>query len=438
VEIYRGSGATWQGSGALGGTVNVVTRSESGEPVNRIGFSGGSFDTYEGSIFRAATAGAIDYSLGYCGFATQGDFRFARPTHVFEDGQRSSFSPDETERFNNDRVQHGSTIGLGAPLGRGRLRFSDYFAHSRGGEPGIDCCTDVDAGQNLEARSTDWSNLAQLRWDATSLGRFGNDVALSVYHRYESSAFDERLRPNEFTDPIDVKADISTLGARFADRWKLALGPSLHVPGLQLDFAHDRFASDEQSDLSRAMTAATLDDRIALFNERLLVAAALRADWTEDFGWHWIPSLGIVANPLPWLRMRGNAGRAFRVPNFDELYHPDQGFIRGNPDLEPEDGVNLDAGIELKLAQLGPLSQVRLAASYFWRSIDDAIVWVLISDRPSTCASRSTTPSSTRHGMRRGCGFPASRSARPSAASRSAPLRSGSWWARRSTPATSS
>ncbi|HEY5657065.1 MAG TPA: TonB-dependent receptor, partial [Myxococcota bacterium] len=92
--------------------------------------------------------------------------------------------------------------------------------------------------------------------------------------------------------------------------------------------------------------------------------------------------------PLPWLRIRGNAGRAFRVPTFDELYLPDKGYIRGNPTLAPEDAVNLDAGFELQLAQLGPLSQLTLAASYFWRSIDDSIVWILIN--PSTVAPINT------------------------------------------------
>jgi outer membrane cobalamin receptor len=386
-EIYRGSGATWQGSGALGGTVNLVTRSEAGDPVNRIGFSAGSFDTYDGSIFRAANAGPVDYSLGYCGFATEGDFRFQRPTYVSEDGQDSAFDYEEAERINNDRIQHGATLGLGVPLGRGRLHFGDYFAHSDGGEPGIDYCNEIDGCQNREARSTDWSNLAQLRWGATALGRLGDDLALSVYHRYESSAFEDPPS-DDYSDAIDVTANISTLGARFADRWKLTLGPSHHAPGLQLDFTHDRLDADEQPDQLRSMAAATLDDRVTFFDERLLVSAALRADWTEDFGWHWIPSLGIVVTPLRWLRVRGNAGRAFRVPNFDELYHPDQGFIRGNPNLQPEDAVNLDAGFELVLAQLGPLSQLRLSASYFWRNIDDAIVWVLISD--STIAPINT------------------------------------------------
>ena len=55
VEILRGAGATRQGSGAVGGSVNLVTRSATDQPVNRVGFSGGSFETWEGSLFRAAS-----------------------------------------------------------------------------------------------------------------------------------------------------------------------------------------------------------------------------------------------------------------------------------------------------------------------------------------------------------------------------------------------
>ena len=206
--------------------------------MNRIDFSAGSFDTYEGSIFRAASAGSVDYSLGYCGFATQGDFRFQRPTYVSEDGQNSSFDYDEAERINNDRIQHGATLGLGVPLGRGQLRFGDYFAHSHGGEPGIDYCNEIDGCQNREARSTDWSNLAQLRWDASALGRLGDDLALSIYHRYESSAF-ENPPSDSYSDGIDanmhmgyILTELDKLSKNLLNGKKHSLlGPaSLHVP----------------------------------------------------------------------------------------------------------------------------------------------------------------------------------------------------------------
>jgi outer membrane cobalamin receptor len=397
VEILRGAGATREGSGAVGGSVNLVTRSSTDEPINRVGFSAGSFETYEGSLFRAAAAGPVDYSFGYCGLGTEGNFRFARPIFVGPDGVPARFVPDESERINNDRIQHGASLGLAAPLGPGRLRFGDYFAHSRSGEPGIDCCNGVDAGQNPQARSTDWSNLAQLAWRGESLGRFGDDLAISAYHRYEESDFEDPLRPND--EPIDVRARISTLGTRLADEWNVALGPSRQALGLRIDFANDWFDSDDQPDRRRSTTALTLADDVRLFRERLLVAAALRADWTEGFGWYWIPSLGIAVTPVDWLRIRANLGRAFRVPSFDELYHPDKGFIRGNPNLDPELALNMDAGLELLLARLGPFSEMRLAASWFRRDIDDSIVWVRIND---TTIAPVNTGSATSRGVELG------------------------------------
>jgi outer membrane receptor protein involved in Fe transport len=88
-----------------------------------------------------------------------------------------------------------------------------------------------------------------------------------------------------------------------------------------------------------------------------------------------------VVEPLAWLRLRAQAGRAYRAPGFDELYHPDEGFLRGNPDLSPEDAWNVDGGVELELAQAGPLSNLRLRATGFYREIDDSIVWVLVDLR---------------------------------------------------------
>jgi hypothetical protein len=61
---------------------------------------------------------------------------------------------------------------------------------------------------------------------------------------------------------------------------------------------------------------------------------------------------------------------------------PDEGFIRGNPDLEPEDAWNYDAGLELELATVGPFSDLKLGATWFRREIDESIVWLLVG--PST------------------------------------------------------
>jgi outer membrane receptor protein involved in Fe transport len=378
VAIARGAGATREGSGAVGGVVDLLTRAGTGEPETRIAASGGAFDTWQGSLFHAARVGPLDYHAGYCGLSTEGDFEFERPTFVGPDGVSSTPVPDHAERINNERTQHGATLGLGARLGPGRLRFGDFLVHSQGGEPGLDDGTPgPGAGQNPRADSRDWSNLAQLRYESDPLTRAHEGVVLGVYHRFEDSDYHDPLAP--FERPSGVGARLSTVGGRVTSAWQVALGPLSQRIGVALDAYQDALGSDEQRSRDRVTGAGQLLDELSLWDERVLLAPALRAEDSDGFDLEWVPGVGAVISPLPWLRLRANAGRAYRVPNFDELYHPDQGYIRGNPDLEPEDAWNFDAGFELLLAQLGPLADVRLVAGYFRREIDESIVWVKVS-----------------------------------------------------------
>jgi outer membrane receptor protein involved in Fe transport len=102
------------------------------------------------------------------------------------------------------------------------------------------------------------------------------------------------------------------------------------------------------------------------------------------------------------VRLKANVERSYRVPNFDELFFPDKGFIRGNPALEPEDAIGFDAGFEIALERLGPLRDVALEAAYFRNDIDDSIVFVLIN--PFTVAPVNTG-AATSQGVEAGLGF---------------------------------
>jgi vitamin B12 transporter len=373
IAIARGAGATREGSGAVGGAVDLVTRSGSEIATNRVEGSGGSFDTWEGSAFRAARAGPLDYSLGYCGLHTEGDFEFARPEYEGSEGD-PSFDPDHSQRINNERTQHGATLGLAGEIGPGRLRLGNYFSYSDGGEPGFDCCSGDDAGQNPEADSTEWSNLAQLHYESVSLMPAHAGLRLTLYHRYEDSEYHDPIQI--FDEPTDVRAWISTPGFRATSAWERADGPLGQRFSVELEGYRDQLDSDESSGHARATGAFRLADELAFWKRRVLVVPALRGEATEGFDFEWIPALGAVYAPWEWLRLRANATRAFRTPSFDELYHPDQGFIRGNPDLDAEDAWNFDAGFELALAQLGPLADARFTASGFGRVIEEAIVWM--------------------------------------------------------------
>jgi vitamin B12 transporter len=385
VEVTRGAGSAQQGSGAVGGVVNLVTRAAVAEPETRAAFHAGAFETTEGSALHAGRVGPLDASVGYCGFATKGDFEFVQPTQV-GDGVAAHFEPERATRLNNDRIQHGGTVGIGGALGPGTLRLTDYAVYSEGGEPGFDGGNGPTAGQRTQARSRDLANLAQLRWQGAPPGPLGDELELAAYHRYESAHFADPVAV--FSEPIDETTRIETLGGRVGDTWRFApLGQGLEAR-VRLDGAQDWLHASDRSARARANGGAAFEPTLRLFDERVAISGGLRLDWADGFAAKWLPSVGLAVSPLRWLRVRAQAGRAYRVPTFDELFHPNEGFITGNPDLAPEDAWNYDAGLELALAQLGPFSDLKLGATWFRREIDESIVWLVVG--PNTIRPENT------------------------------------------------
>ena len=374
VEVTSGAGTLEVGSGAIGGVVNVVTR-DAASPGTKASFTVGAFETYEGSLLHSGVTESFDYTVGYCGFATQGDFEFARPVRLI-DGVPSGFEPGRAKRVNNDREQHAGTLALGTQFLGGLLRFSNYGAYSSGGEPGVDSSNGVTAGQSTEARSRDLSNLAQLRWERTEPDAFFEEIGLMVYHRHESSTFRDPLR---VTDPKEFDTRLSTPGFQVDLSHHAEPFGQVHRIDFRVDAAHDTLRATNQPGRDRPRVGAALRETLKLFSERLQLSAGARLDWTDGFGAELLPSIGLVFEPRPWIRARAHVGRAYRAPNFDELFHPDQGFIRGNADLEPEDAWNFDVGLELAFEKAGPISNLTLRGSWFHREIEDSIVFLRIN-----------------------------------------------------------
>jgi outer membrane cobalamin receptor len=387
VEVTRGAGSAQHGSGAIGGVVNLVTRAASPEPETRAMFSGGAFETFEGSALHADRIGSVDASVGYCGLSTRGDFEFVQPTER-GDGVTARFEPEHAKRLNNDRVQHGGTIGLARALGPGQLRLSDYAVYSEGGEPGFDGANGPTAGQRTEARSRDLANLAQLRWQGAPPGPLGDELELATYHRYEKTRFADPIPLAAFRAPIETDARLQTLGGRASDTWEWAPFDQALAARVQLDGAQDWLHARDRHSRDRASGGAVFEPTLRLLGERVLISGNVRLDRAGGFGTEVLGGGGLAIAPAPWLRVRAQAGRAYRVPTFDELFHPDEGFLTGNPDLEPEDALNYDAGLELELADLGPLSDLHLSATVFRRDIDESIVWLLVG--PNTIRPENT------------------------------------------------
>lgn len=392
VEVTRGAGSASEGSGALGGVVNLVTRESDGTRETRAELSGGAFETWEGSLLHADRAGALDYSIGYCGFTTEGDFEFARPLEQ-TDGLQAPFEPDVATRVNNERVQHGATLSLAHPLLGGTLRLRDYAVYASGGEPGVDDANGETAGQSLEAHGRNLSNLLQLGWRGASPSGLGEELSVLAYHRFESNGFRDPMPDDAFRAPIDTRTRLSTFGLRTSDGAAGAIPGGRHALTLRAELAHDVLRGSDQVGRERPRAGGALEETLHFLDDRLALSAGGRLDWTDGFDVQLLPSASVVIAPFDWVRLRSHVERAYRAPSFDELFHPDQGFIRGNPDLSPEDAWNADVGVELALDALGPFSRLRLGAAWFHREIEESIVWILVN--PETLAPVNTGPATT-------------------------------------------
>jgi iron complex outermembrane receptor protein len=105
---------------------------------------------------------------------------------------------------------------------------------------------------------------------------------------------------------------------------------------------------------------------------RLTYQLSVRADQHSSFGRNVSPSAAVAWSVGDGWRVRVSGARAFRVPTFTDLYYHDPAN-QGSPDLKAEHGWTLDAGVDY--AKHG----WSLAITPFGRWDDDVIDWVRAS-----------------------------------------------------------
>ena len=390
-QITRGGDAIRTGDGSIGGSISFESRRPSAETQNRVEISGGAFGTWEVDAQRSGTVGDVEYAVGYCGFVTDGDYRFARPEIVIPPTPPTP-RPDLI-RINNHRSRQSGNFSIGTDLGPGHLRLHDYITYTSHGVPGLDAGPGPFGGQNPFAHAWSTHNLARLVYTAEDLGLWGDTMEVSVHHRYQRFAYDDPGVTAQDV-PVSILTQVQTIGADLEDSWQsgwLFGSQTLRLIG---DVRQDLLNDNQIGHESRTTGGLAAQLEAGWLSESVIVVPGLRLEWVEGFGQTWLPALGIVISPWPWLRLKGNIQKTFRPPAFDELYLPDQGFIRGNPDLQPERARNADVGMEATWAHVGPFSDIRFEGGVFLQQIEDSILWVPVS--PTTIQPYNTGPARVR------------------------------------------
>jgi vitamin B12 transporter len=348
VEILRGPQSGLYGSDAVGGVVNVITKSGSGPAQFNAGIEGGSFDTF-------------NQTAGVSGSADQ--FHYAA---------------------NFQHLHSGSTpVTPSDYLQPGQARINDYYDNLTGSTKlGFDVTDTFDLG--LVARYTD----SHLRLTGDNFDFFPTipDTAQSDFNTKQyylrttahllsfGGAFDQTLGAaysniKSYDFSPDGPSETDNFGARIKFDWQgvVALAASQK---LVLGAEHQRDSIATPISASTSINSGYAELQSSYWGS-LYDTLSVRYDDNDRFGskvtYRIAPEYLIGDSGT---KIKASLGTGFKAPTLTEMFQSFPAFdFFANPNLRPETDLGWDAGFEQAL--LG--NSLRFGVTYFRINIRNLI-----------------------------------------------------------------
>lgn len=384
VDIYKGSSPLQLGHAAIGGAVNLNTLKASAKNGAKIKLGVGSFSQFTAASSFYGSSNKWNWTGSAAHLQSDNDFTFL-------DENEPLVSDDDTEarRRNND-VQRNSVLLKAGYEHTDNQNTSILFQ-----------LTNRDIGvpdqQNTRANRATFESLnGQLQIAHLIDDWKGWNSRHTVYWHTSDTLFDDAESTIGLGRQI-VDSDTRTLGVKaYWERFIETQALGFSTLGLSVDL---RDESIEQFDKLEANSNDFISDRVTVLStahlavvndsETWLVTPAVRwqtsdrsgstvsrnvgSDPTDQSVTEGSLQLGAQYTPSPAFTLSANAGNYFRQPSFGELFGA-SGLINGNPSLEPETGINLDAGIGYQSDKLSVDARI-------FRSLRDDLILLSVDAR---------------------------------------------------------
>jgi vitamin B12 transporter len=372
IEVLRGSGGSLYGSEAIGGVINLITRSGTSPGLARTSLAGGN--------------GATDREAGE--FAGRsGDFALAGAvTHLSTAGFRPPAPVDASGSIKQNNDDYETTFvsarGDYLPTPTGSLHAIVHYLRSEVGLVNASNFINVSttpgefqSALDPNARQRDDFYFAKLEWeDAPSEGlsyrlagayvrddqRFRNEPDPANMDLTLSSIPNELFQGDAQVNYSFRKWSVTTVGFEYKrkDADVDTFDSFSVVPGV----------SDGRTSFrpGRENYSVYVQQQLRLLDDALIVIGGFRHDQNQQFGSITTPAADIGYRVWQTgTRFRATYGEGFRAPTFNDLFFPNFGF----PGLKPERSAEWNVGIDQDL--LG--GRVRLSVTYFNRDVKDQI-----------------------------------------------------------------
>lgn len=325
VEVLRGPASVLYGSNAMGGVVNIVTRSMQQDGVNthlRAGY--GSYNTLETELTNRIRKGRFSSVVS------------------------ASYNRTDGHRADMGFEQYSSYAKLGYALtDNWKLRGDVNVTHFNASYPGPVTAPLLDGDQRITRGMTSFA--IENQYEKTSGG-------VSFFYNWGNHWINDGYTPSAGEQPQD---------ARFNSRDNMQ-GISVYqsaqlFKGNRITAGFDWFryggrAWNEYVSGAQAGTTSDLvdkhEDELAGYvdfrqdiSTWLTFNAGLRADHHSRVGLEWVPQAGLAFHLPSAIELKASASKGFRYPILREMYM----FPPQNPDLQPESMWNYELAFSQRL-----------------------------------------------------------------------------------------
>ena len=339
IEVIRGAQSVIYGSGAVGGVINIVTRSGRGPARVTIATEVGSMGTRDVAIGARGGSERVWASLSY-------NARYTNGFNIAPIGSESDKSSLETFAFRGGvQVMPGLVID-------GSLRLSRKAGERDGfdGAPGA-LATAVDDASRFTGNVLLGS--VRARWET-----FGG----ALTHEFRTTYNETKTTDTDLlfpASPFLSKYDAVVRTHSYLATLKLPGDPAFltHTVAGLAEWNEEGFTplGDFTDGLRRSRDRfAFAGEWRGTFARQLHLTAGIRHDdnsafedftsWRGTAAWQ-VPGMA----PGVGLRPHASIGTGFKAPSFFEQFGSIPSFFTPNPNLTPEETYGWDAGIELSL-----------------------------------------------------------------------------------------
>lgn len=390
IEVWRGNTPVSLGAAAIGGAVNLVTRSQPGANAS---VAYGSWDTARATAYASGQLGT-----GSAGPRAQA---FAEALHsrsdfvYFADNATLYNLLDDhvVTRTNNDKLQLSGFAHVALPLPAltlGLTLVPLFREEGLAGQSNLPTeSVRLETGRNLAVADAEATGPS---WRARAF----------AWHLYRGEALRD---PDGELDGTarDERSAAHTAGLRATASWAptswLLPTATLSMRRESIDIADTTLDDDPERARLAGTLALGVDVRLA--HDRVLLAPAVNLTGLDNrslgqsadsqssidpddvpFFGSADPRLGVLYRPLGWLALKGNAGSYLRAPDLVELFG-NHGSLEGNAELQPERGWQFDVGARAEAPRAWAV-QLAGDVSAFWLLSEDRIVWVQNSQKSMT------------------------------------------------------